>query len=72
MESPLDLGILLQMGFRIFAALTRARELISRPVFGSFSKKWGRFLNFCNFTFKKFQVQSPNFLSNKFLNVSWV
>ena len=62
--SLLDLDNLLQMVFRIFAALTRARELIWGPVFGHFPEKCERFLNFCNFTFKKCQVQSLTFLSN--------
>ena len=59
------------MVFRIFAELTRAREIIRGPVFSHFPEKCERFLNFCNFAFKKFEVQSLDFLCNNFLCLVW-
>ena len=59
------------MVFRISAALARARELIWGPIFGHFPQKCERFLNFCKFTLKKFEVQSPDFLCNDFLCLVW-
>ena len=59
------------MVFRISAALTRARELIWEPVFGHSGEKCERFLNFCDFTFKKFEVLGLDFLCNDFLCLVW-
>ena len=67
----LDLDNLIQMLFRISAALTRALELIWEPVFGYSREKCERFLNVCDFTFKKFEVLGLDFLCNDFLCVVW-
>ena len=59
------------MVFQIFAALTRARELIWGPVFGHFPEKCERFVIFCNIALKKLEVRSLNFLFNNFLFAVW-
>ena len=69
--SRLDLDNLLQMVFRISAALTRARELIWGPFFGIFSEKLEQLLNSCNFALEKLEVQSLDFLCNNFLIAVW-
>ena len=65
--SLLDLDELLQMVFRIFAALTRARELIWGPIFCQVPKKCERLLNVCNFALKKLEVQSLDVLCGNVL-----